>query len=402
MIPRAAAVAGESRRQTDRTPPLAVHPLLTLQRQIGNRAVAATLVQRQLAVGAEHLDAVRSVTGQLKGAVTNDTLHRLRDVVADHQKSTDISQADARLTLILALSDFYLTQHAQDPDRRARAKRSAVDDVKQAALVERSQTAAQARYARDLYAQKTGPKSSPTRFGHAGGATWQTVTGGAKAVATGAPTKAYLGAGPQAIELAKTYGLTEAEILAVRTYTSQDFKYINPATANSDSWMKSNMQPKTAWPLPTATKDRQRRELFEEGALHGALSVSALSKLPSQKGTCYRGERITEAKLASLAEGTVQSRANLTSLSLDSAKSQEFANGASTTTPDSTVSVLWEVKVTDGKDIQALSVFGSTEREWLLLPGSQIRVDRIVEQKAGVAGTPAATKWVRVYARQIG
>ena len=44
-------------------------------------------------------------------------------------------------------------------------------------------------------------------------------------------------------DMMKKYGLTEAEILAVKVYTASDYKYINPATANNESWMKDQITP---------------------------------------------------------------------------------------------------------------------------------------------------------------
>ena len=40
------------------------------------------------------------------------------------------------------------------------------------------------------------------------------------------------------------YGLTEAEVLAVKMFTVSNYEFINPATANKESWMKGQMFPK--------------------------------------------------------------------------------------------------------------------------------------------------------------
>lgn len=379
------------------------HWLLDLQRQVGNRAVTSLVLQRKLSIGPERIDEARSLTGQLKGAVTNDTLFRLRKVVADHQSSTDVAGAEDRLILIQALCFYYRTHHDNDTDSRAKMKLSAVDDIYQAARVEESQLQAQSQYLKDLYAKKEGAatETSDTRFSDAAGAQWSSVTMGAKSIAAGTPNPTVGGANKDAVKLARRYGLTEAEIAAIRLYTVNDYAYINPATANNRSWMEAVKLPKTNWPAPTAVKTRQMRPAFEEGALHGAMATALLVKLPSKKGTCYRGERLTPAKLDGYRTDPSDSRPNITSVSLSEAKAQEFTVGGTKTRRDQTVSALWQIEVTDGKDIASLSLLPK-EEEWNLLPGTRLQIKRIEELGNGVGGNPPATKWVKIYARQVG
>ena len=56
---------------------------------------------------------------------------------------------------------------------------------------------------------------------------------------------------------------------------THDYKYINPATANSESWMAGLFQGREGY-LEAPTGKRLMREFMEEGSLHGALAVSAL------------------------------------------------------------------------------------------------------------------------------
>jgi hypothetical protein len=156
--------------------------------------------------------------------------------------------------------------------------------------------------------------------------------------------------------------------------------------------MTKNMQPQD---------EAQMKELFEEGSLHGAMALSAMAKLPVKKGTAYRGERATTERLAKMTKiGEVQSNTFLTSVSLSADKAAQYANGSSKTAPNETVSVRWEIRVSDGRDIQSFSIYGKGEGEWLLFPGAKIVADRVVEEQTGPAGTPPATRWVRIWAHQ--
>ena len=110
----------------------------------------------------------------------------------------------------------------------------------------------------------------------------QTHTG-AKALGKGKTTGKVEGADSASLGAARKYGLNEAEILALRTYTAKDYTYINPATANAPGWMLSNN--------PGATDPKN---LFAEGSLHAGVMMEALSKLPVKKGTTYRGARMTQ------------------------------------------------------------------------------------------------------------
>jgi hypothetical protein len=97
------------------------------------------------------------------------------------------------------------------------------------------------------------------------------------------------------------FGLEEAEVLAIRMYTANDCKYINPAVANQKDhperqlmgedgkpvdWMDSAQKPGSA---------NKRKELYEEGALHAGVIMEAFKKLPRREGTVYRGARMNEA-----------------------------------------------------------------------------------------------------------
>ena len=88
------------------------------------------------------------------------------------------------------------------------------------------------------------------------------------------------------------------------------------------------------------------------------------------------------------------------STSKDTAR--DFASGK-TGQPkdDATVSVFSIAKITDARDIMALSVVGDAEQELLLLPGSKLVVEKIEDDTDQEPGNPTATDWKIVHLKQI-
>ena len=94
------------------------------------------------------------------------------------------------------------------------------------------------------------------------------------------------GADSASLAAARKYGLNEAEILALRTYTAEDYTYINPATANAPGWLLSQN--------PAVTDPKN---LAAEGSLHAGVMMEALSKLPVKKArVAARRRRGPDAK----------------------------------------------------------------------------------------------------------
>jgi hypothetical protein len=98
--------------------------------------------------------------GQIRGFLTQDTLYRLRQAVATHQKAAAANAGD-RLALILGLCDTYLKDHGADTDARAKAKLASVEDIKAEAVMERNKLKAEARSLNDADAV-AGPNTKPT------------------------------------------------------------------------------------------------------------------------------------------------------------------------------------------------------------------------------------------------
>lgn len=119
-------------------------------------------------------------------------------------------------------------------------------------------------------------------------------------------------------QAAKDMGLSDSDWAAIVTFTDFDYKYINPATANSRSWMQASMKDPIDDPNAKpgdltklkvklraagktlhqheAEREQNLKTMSTEGALHTAFAVQGLQKLPEYSGQVFRGERISQAE----------------------------------------------------------------------------------------------------------
>lgn len=171
---------------------------------------------------------------------------------------------------------------------------------------------------------------------------------------------------------AKALGIPEAEAAAIATFTENDYSYINPATANNDTWLKAatpNMRAGT------------RSAAKEEGALHTAMALQGLAKVPVWTGTSYRGQsdppglfaknfRINKDRSVRIVDRTYQCN-SLVSRSRELRVAENFV--ATTDAGEGTVKVLFEAVLTNGRDIEGFSL-KEHEAEVVTLPGAKFAI----------------------------
>ena len=370
-------------------------------------------LRRLMSKSAADVDAVRSGRGKLKGAVTKDTLYRLSQLLTGYHGAKEAKDKIVKVDAILGLCDTYLAKHggaAEDADKVA-----LVEDIRAEASKEHGQALAEAQYLADA----RGESSPATNLKHLKTQTADQVHGGAKAVAKKEPSEAYLGADTTTIALVSEYGLTEAEVQAIRAYTAKDYLYINPATANAKGWMegqnlddaeknpaapdKNDALAMAAAAAAKEASENKIKQLFEEGSLHAGVAMMGLDKLPKKIGPTYRGARMSQGEFDSRYKpGTPVVFGAFTSSAVRRGPALSFANGGGDYAPrdDQTLNVMCTLNTTNARDIRNLSIFGSVEEEWLLLPGATFNIDRIEEKPSGPAGTPKATKWIEVHLTQ--
>jgi hypothetical protein len=180
-------------------------------------------------------------------------------------------------------------------------------------------------------------------------------------------------------------GLSPAEFAAILTFTTEDFRYINPATANDPEFMVKSKPGSFANPLTMPKKkflaDRKEKflELQGEGSLHAGMAMQGLLKMPVFRGKLYRGESLSSTDFAKRfvrsANGDV--KAKVTTFSRNTITSMTKApNRPLTFMGYSDESVYWEIDVIDGRDIEKLS-HADAEREVVVLPGSQFAITSV-------------------------
>jgi hypothetical protein len=381
------------------------------------RMLARMMATRASHVSARDVDAIRSTKGQIKGLVTQDTLYRLRQVVAAHQKAVDEFDY-GRIIIILGLCDTYIQAHGAETSARAKEKLAAVDKMRDDANLEFrdwGRRQAEAQYLQDAYGgakkqqmeedtgQELPVRKGDTRLVRQTEGVRKTAIPQTESLAKREKPDRPPALWDETLKLVKQYGLTEGEILAVKVYTASDYKYMNPATANSDGWMAG--QAFEEKPKNYATTDegiKELRSLMEEGQLHSAMAVSALKKLPLKAGPCYRGRRMTEAdfvkKYGDLQKPVVaaaEKLLNLTSVSMNREVAEDFANGRDCKKAEKIVSLMIEIEVKAARDISKLSLL-PWEMECLLMPGASVATDSIVRLPGGKKGNPEAFHWYLV------
>jgi hypothetical protein len=180
-------------------------------------------------------------------------------------------------------------------------------------------------------------------------------------------------------------GLSPAEFAAILTFTTADFRYINPATANDPEFMVKSRPGSFANPLTMPKKkylaDRKKKflDLQGEGSLHAGMAMQGLLKMPVFRGKLYRGESLSskafDDSFVRSANGDVKakvttfSRNTITSMTKDPNKPWTFMDG-------SDERVYWEMDVIDGRDIEKLS-HADIEREVVVLPGAEFAITSV-------------------------
>jgi hypothetical protein len=379
---------------------------------------------------ARDIDALRSERGQEKGARTNDTLHRIGKLLDKHGRLDDPEQVLASLGLIVGLCRHWLDKHKKTSKK---AVTHLVEDILAQAHRDHGVARAQRRYLNDARAGAIQVPQGvrPTRHALKVGMNDAPVTGAAMTAGLQAETSVpeFGLPGDEKIEnhqlkhkaayLVRTAGLTEAEVLALKKFSTDDYMYINPAmesqvhtrpTAKDEHgkvvpvqgpmpqpWLDKQM-PQVQATLALAGRRAGREDLVEEGTLHAGVAMQGLAKMPAKQGTVFRGERMSPAFFAKMFEsGPTTTVHSFRSLSTRRSLAEGFSlNGVvgNPVRPDQTLSVMSVYEVHDARDIKPLSLHDK-EDEWMVLPGSTFDVTITDE------AVPPTTSAVPIEARKV-
>jgi hypothetical protein len=347
--------------------------LLTLQRSAGNQAVTHLMrqvqprtLQRKLSYSPAQLNAERSVFGRMKGARTKDTLYQITETLRLYHRAAGPEAEKLLLITLTFLCKRYKQRHPLS--EKSNAKASVVDDLEQAAWVELWKLEAMEEYHRDVSAPMVAKPGSTDQYNpkfpflDVSSATFGQQATEMKA-GTGAGSDAYR---QTTKELLAATGISEAELAAIKIFVGVDFKYINPATANSPEYLAKQR------PEFKIGDEKLFNRFRAEGGLHAAVAMSGLAKLPTMSGLIYRGTGEAPGKIAK--PGDVIPVRTIQSWSQDE---QTAANFTSTSGGD--VRVVYKLNTTKARNINSLKgeSIAAGEPEWVLMPGNSYRVDSI-------------------------
>ena len=227
--------------------------------------------------------------------------------------------------------------------------------------------------------------------------------------------------------LAAGMGLTAAELAAIQTFSGSDYRYINPATANDPEWLAKNypdlvdkadksleewaeLQDQLAANAQTldqglADRKEQLRILKEEGSLHTGVALEGLKKMPVWKGTGYRGQVMTGKQFYPMfvtkGETYAPRRPTFDWKTITSVSKAESVARGFMSWGVGTFKVLWEFELTNGRDIEGLSL-ARVEREVALMPGAEFAYGQIeVTSRTKNLNGPGDIVTLRVKAKQI-
>jgi len=228
----------------------------------------------------------------------------------------------------------------------------------------------QGRYWEDLATQEKGREGAFPHLRESG-----TVTAKeAAALAIGdAPLDApKTGSDRYARSIVQGHELTDAEIAALRIYTSPDYAYINAAMAADDRWLRAVLAGAMYADLygshPAGAADL--KQAVHEGRRHARIAEWALTKLDIWgPGETWRGEMWDSAAEVQrrYAQGTKLRLVHFLSMSKKQERAVHFAKGAR---PQH---VVMHLRLTDATDVELLSVIRS-EAEVLLAPGAELEI----------------------------
>jgi len=362
---------------------------MRLQRAAGNRAVTMLVgragVQRAPQAKPSDLDHLVLRPGEKrKGLFANSSFAKLAKAVSAYKAAGAEGKLDA-MHRVESLALEWLNAHSAgaDPfDRRRRAEVEALLAEIDAELVAHAREQAQGRYMENIENAWGLAQPDPYALQHITGFSQMQVTGSMK---------------PEQETLRQELGLTVPEVAAIKIFTGQDYKYINPTTANNPAWLEGS---KTQNQLQGTNE-----ALFEEGTLHAGVAMQGLAKIAPYDKPVYRGASFPKASVK-LDVGQLISFNSFASASKLESKAEEFAYTSSRPSaqevsagaPPRDVGILYELHRPNGRDVSAFSL-AAEEEEVVLLPGSKFKIDSVTPISApggeSAKGSPI-TEWWRV------
>ena len=412
----------------------------------GSGTVTRRVVHRRFAYKAADLDRTAPKRSVLqKMSMKKDPVAPLRKVLTGYEKIPTFVDELWWINQIIQASQGFLDAFRDNPTYASVV--AVVEDIWFAAMADAAKLRAKANYLRDAragadlqgydprnpYQKKPDVPANALPLQHQAAGAKAFVTSPARDLAQGkANAPANTGADATTLELMKKYGLDEADIVAIRAYSNEDFKYINPAVENQsyskdtlDSLVDGDGRIKAKMDLAQSDDDRLNAKsaggmwhepdkakrgakvagMQAEGRAQGGMLTAALQRMEPVPGTYLRGLSLNEAKLRQRFGSTV-TWGTFTSMTVKPSVATAFADGDKSPFDRSVddLHVILVIHTSQAYDIQSVSVQGDKEGEFLLLPGACLKVDKIERQATPFPETtkaviPDRRKGVREYVR---
>lgn len=351
--------------------PLSFADVLQLQRVAGNRATQALLVQRRMTTDAKTLDGFTtggapgtSTLGKVKGALSGSSFNAIRDALVRYEKAKTVASKVKLLQDVEVLATKWVNEHSKDGGAIERRRRSVL--VQLLDEVPQELTRLSTEQAQGIYMGNVTNAGAPDDGAADPGKKYALKGLSENSRASG------LQRPPKAQPFIEAAGLTEAEITAVRIFSADDYKYINPGVKNDPSWLEGNrVKHATAIAFRTGAADDV---YLEEGRVHAGIMNQALRKLPPDPSVVYRGATQTDAEFkAQVGVGKVFHFPSFASASKDRSTAEGFAD-----TNGKDHALIFRIHNSGGRDISQISAVAS-EEEVTLLAGSKYSVQSVTQ-----------------------
>lgn len=349
--------------------PASAHPLLALQSTAGNRAVSQLVAGdgpalQRLDVTSKQLDQVLGTESKLRGRIGHgqaghSSFGAIRHALRDYEAASTPRIQQLRLQRLDDLCTMWLNEHRAPKAPRDQQRRALLSRLSDELALERMKLSR--NQAQDSYMEAVNSSGKK----NAGPNAFEALSFTGMSAGRSAPKG-------EGAELAKAKGLSPAEVAAIRIFSAADYTYINPAMANSSSWMQS--QKKDSKDSLHDLSGHADKTLREEGGLHGGMAMGGLNKLEPWTKPTYRGARYTPDEFKSQFQvGKSMSFNSFASSAQEESTAVKFAHGVGIEgkiSKEKEIAVVSVIRNSGGRDISALSVTKG-EKEVMLLPGSK-------------------------------
>jgi hypothetical protein len=415
--------------------------VLRLQSEAGNRAVTSLLgnsagqlaVQRQISYTVKSLQEGRGAGDRLISLMVGGTYGKIVKAVGDYHDASMTSEKLFYAQVIRALCRVWQERHEPGTSDQEDMQRRLIEGLEAEASKEVAVLRAEIRYEQDL-------EKGPGEGGFEGlsASARKQGMGPARDVEAGeVPTakNPFAGTSQEAIDLVAEYGLTAAEVAAIRIYTLPDYIYINPSMSGTEKeavsssgrkvvrdgkvveagpstagWQRAPkksekaIEQRLAQAKDASLKDKSAKTLAAEGSEHAAMVHKGLEKLPAYTEMVFRGMRLSPTEFADyFLKSRLTTRPQFGSATKDEAIADGYAKGGGDIRPrpDQTVSVLCKIHSENARDIEKLSAAMTNEKEVLFFPSSKFLILDVYDVgpngPLGTAGAPRATAWYEVH-----